>query len=178
MVISRIRQATSIGRNLTKKPTDIINDLERHTGTHLYGRRMYETMRGWEFISDLPDQPLFIRDFADIWQAADKIVFSTSLEGVSTSRTRVERRFNPETIRKLKEAARQDILIGGPNLAATAFEAGLVDQLQIFITPFIVGGGKQGMPENIRLGLQLEYERRFASGIVFLRYRVVKKHTA
>jgi dihydrofolate reductase len=150
-----------------------INDLVRHTGTHLYGRRMYETMRGWESVSDLPDQPFYIRDFATIWQAADKIVFSTSLEGVSTSRTRTERQFIPEDISQLKAAARQDILIGGPNLAATAFEAGLIDQCQVFITPVVVGGGKQGMPENIRLGLQLEQERRFTSGIVFLRYRVV-----
>ena len=151
-----------------------INDLTQQIGTHLYGRRMYETMRAWETVSGMADQPLFIRDFAENWQAADKIVFSTSLEGVTTSRTRIERQFIPENIRQLKAAAKKDILISGPGLASFAFEAGLIDQCWIFIAPVVVGGGKPGLPVDIRLELQLERERRFANGMVFLLYRVAE----
>jgi dihydrofolate reductase len=148
-----------------------INDLERSAGTYLYGRRMYETMIGWETDPTLASQSPFMRDFAEIWQAADKIVYSTTLEGLSTARTRIERQFNPDAIRQLKAAARRDVLIGGPGLASHAFEAGLVDQCHIFIAPVIVGGGKQALPSNVLLRLKLEDECRFASGMVFLRYQ-------
>jgi dihydrofolate reductase len=149
-----------------------VNDLERPTGTYLFGRRMYETMMVWEtdpgFTSDSP----ILRDYAEIWQAADKIVYSRTLQSVSTRKTRLERVFNPEAIRRLKESTERDISIGGPELAAQAFQAGLVDECQIFLVPVIVGGGKRSLPDNVRLNLDLLEERRFGSGVVFLRYRI------
>ena len=148
------------------------NDLERGAGTHLYGRRMYETMMVWETDPDLAAESPLLREFAEIWQAADKIVYSRTLEAVSTRKTRMERNFDPEAIRKLKETAEQDILIGGAELAAHAFRAGLIDEYQLFLTPVIVGGGKPSLPGNVRLELELSEERRFGNGRVFLRYRV------
>jgi dihydrofolate reductase len=148
-----------------------VNDLERPVGTYLYGRRMYEVMVAWETLS-LADQPAVIADFAQIWRAADKVVYSTTLETVSSARTRVERDFDPEAVRQLKAAVGRDVSIGGPTLAARAFEAGLVDELHLFVAPILVGGGKQSFPDNVRLGLELLDERRFTNGTVHLRYRV------
>jgi dihydrofolate reductase len=148
-----------------------INNLIRATGTHLYGRRMYETMMVWETNPNLAGESPFMRDFAEIWQAADKIVYSRTLEAVSTRKTQLERDFNPEAIRQLKEAAEQDILIGGPELAAHAFRSGLIDECQLFLVPIIVGGGKPALPDDVRLELELLEERRFGNGVVFLRYR-------
>ena len=150
------------------------NDLERGAGTHLYGRRMYETMMVWETDPNLAAESPLLRDFAEIWQAADKIVYSKTLGGVSTRKTQLERNFDPEAIRQLKEAAEHDILIGGANLAAHAFRAGLIDEYQLFLTPVIVGGGKSALPDNLRLELDLLEERRFGNGMVFLRYRSKK----
>jgi dihydrofolate reductase len=146
-----------------------INDVERPVGTYLYGRRLYEVMVAWETIS-LADQPPFVRDFAEIWRAADKIVYSKTLEAVSSARTRVERDFDPEAVRQLKAAAGRDLTVGGPDLAAHAFKAGLVDELHLFIAPVVVGSGKQSLPGNARLKLELLEERRFGSGMVHLRY--------
>jgi len=148
-----------------------INNLERSAGTHLYGRRMYETLMVWETDPNLAAESPLLRDFAEIWQAADKIVYSKTLEAVSTRKTQMERNFNPTVIRQLKEAVEHDILIGGPELAAHAFRAGLIDECHLFLTPIIVGGGKQSLPDNVRLELELLEERRFGSGVVFLRYR-------
>lgn len=148
-----------------------VNDLERAAGTYLYGRRMYETMAGWETDSTLAAESPFMRDFAEIWQAADKIVYSRTLEAVSTAKTRIERDFDPEVIRQLKAASEHDILIGGPDLASHAFKAGLVDQCHLFLAPIVVGGGKRFLPTNVRLELELLEERRFGNGMVFLRYR-------
>lgn len=148
-----------------------VNNLEWAAGTYLYGRRMYETMMAWETDLSLAAESAFMRDFAEIWQAADKVVYSRTLEAVSTRRTRLEREFDPEAIRRLKEAAEQDILIGGPDLAAHAFRAGLVDECHLFLTPVLVGGGKQAFPDNVHLELELFEERRFGNGMVFLRYR-------
>jgi len=148
-----------------------INNLERSAGTHLYGRRMYETLMVWETDPNLAAESPLLRDFAEIWQAADKIVYSKTLEAVSTRKTQMERNFNPTVIRQLKEAVEQDILIGGPELAAHAFRAGLIDECHLFLTPIIVGGGKPALPDNVRLELELLEERRFGSGVVFLRYR-------
>ena len=148
-----------------------INNLERSAGTHLYGRRMYETLMVWETDPNLAADSPLTRDFAEIWQAADKIVYSRTLEAVSTRKTQMERNFNPEAIRRLKEAVEQDILIGGPELAAHAFRAGLIDECHLFLIPIIVGGGKPSLPDNVRLELELLEERRFGSGVVFLRYR-------
>jgi dihydrofolate reductase len=149
-----------------------INDLERSAGTHLYGRRMYESLMVWETDPSLAAAPPPLGDFAQIWQAADKIVYSKTLETAPTRKTRIERDFEPEAIRHLKETAEQDILIGGPGLAAQAFQAGLIDEFHLFIIPIIVGGGKQALPDNLRLELDLLDERRFGSGVVFLRYRI------
>jgi dihydrofolate reductase len=148
-----------------------INDLERPIGTYLYGRRLYEVMIGWEIEPGLADQSPVTRDFAEIWQAAEKIVYSKTLEAVSTARTRIERDFDPEAVRQLKAAAERDITVGGPDLAAQAFEAGLVDELHLFVVPIVVGGGKQSLPDNVRQELELLDERRFGRGIVYLRYR-------
>ena len=148
-----------------------VNDLERPVGTHLYGRRMYDVMVYWQTAHTLADQPAFIQDFAQIWQAADKIVYSTTLETVSSARTRIERDFDPEAVRQLKESAGRDITVGGPDLAAQAIKAGLVDEYHLFLAPIVVGGGKQSLPDNVRLTLKLLDERRFGNGTVHLRYR-------
>jgi dihydrofolate reductase len=155
-----------------------INDLERSAGTHLYGRRMYETLMVWETDPSLAAESPLLRDFAEIWQAADKIVYSRTLQAVSTRRTQLERNFNPADIRQLKEAVEQDMLIGGPGLAAHAFRAGLIDECHLFLTPIIVGGGKSALPDNVRLELELLEERRFGSGVVFLRYRTRQGNAA
>jgi dihydrofolate reductase len=148
-----------------------INDLQRPIGTHLYGRRMYETMAGWETDPTLADQSPVMRDFAAPWQAADKIVYSRTLEAAPTARTRIERNFDPEAVRQMKASAGQDMLIGGPNIAAQAFGAGLVDECHLFVTPVVVGGGKRFLPSDVRLELELLGERRFGNGMVYLRYR-------
>lgn len=147
-----------------------VNDLERATGTYLFGRRMYEVMVFWETAHTLPDLPPVIRDFARLWQAADKIVYSTTLDTVSSARTRIEREFDPEAIRQLKTTTERDISVGGPTLAAHAIRAGLVDEFGLFVAPVAVGGGKPFLPDGIRLNLELLDERRFGSGFVYLRY--------
>jgi dihydrofolate reductase len=151
-----------------------INDLERGAGTYLLGRRMYETMTVWETDPSLVAASPLTHDFAEIWKAADKIVYSRTLAAVSTSRTRIEREFDAEAIRQMKAASRKEISIGGPNLAAHAFEAGLIDECHLFLIPIIVGSGKKALPSNIRLELELLDERRFGNGVVFLRYRSKK----
>jgi dihydrofolate reductase len=148
-----------------------INELERPIGTYLYGRRMYETMAGWETDPTLADQSPVMHDFAETWQAADKIVYSKTLETVSTAKTRIERDFDPDAVRQIKASAGRDITVGGPELAAHAFKAGLVDECHLFITPIVVGGGKRCLPDNVRLELELLDERRFGNGMVFLHYR-------
>ena len=153
-----------------------VNDLERPVGTYLYGRRMYETMVYWETVQAVADEPPHVRDFAELWRAADKIVYSTSLETVSSARTRLERQFDPRVIQEMKSSEERDITVGGPNLAAQAFQAGLVDECQLFLTPIVVGGGKPALPDNVRLDLELLGERRFRSGVVFLRYRTSMAH--
>jgi dihydrofolate reductase len=148
-----------------------INDLERPIGTYLYGRRMYEMMVYWETAHTLANQPPFIQDFAELWQAADKIVYSKTLETVSSARTRIERDFDPQAIRQMKSSAGRDLTVGGPDLAAQAFRAGLVDECQLFVAPIVVGGGKQSLPNNVRLKLELLDERRFGNEMVYLHYR-------
>jgi len=148
-----------------------INDLDRPVGTYLYGRRMYETMVGWETDHTLADQSLLMRDFAEIWQAADKIVYSKTLEAVSTARTRIERDFEPEAVRQMNAHAGRDLIVGGPELAAQAFKAGLVDELHLFVAPMVVGGGKRSLPNDVRLKLELLDERPFGIGMVYLYYR-------
>ena len=148
-----------------------INDLVRTTQTHLYGRRMYETMQVWETDPNLAAKSPFMRDFAEIWQAANKIVYSRTLKTISTRKTQLEQTFDPDAIRRLKAASEHDILIGGPELAAHAFRAGLIDECHLFIVPIIVGGGKSALPDNVRLELELLEERRFRDGTVYLRYR-------
>jgi dihydrofolate reductase len=148
-----------------------VNDLERPVGTYLYGRRMYEVMVYWETAHTLADQPPVVQDFAEIWQAADKIVYSKTLETESSARTRIERDFDPEAVRQLKARAARDITVGGPDLAAQAIRAGLVDEYHLFVTPIVVGGGKPSLPKGVRVELELLDERRFGNGVVHLRYR-------
>ncbi|HEY3182797.1 MAG TPA: dihydrofolate reductase family protein [Gaiellaceae bacterium] len=148
-----------------------VNDLERPVGTYLYGRRMYDVMVYWESAHTLTDQPPVVQDFAEIWQSADKIVYSRTLETVASARTRIERDFDPEAVRQLKASAGRDITVGGPELAAQAIKAGLVDEFHLFLTPIVVGGGKQSLPDDVRLKLELLDERRFGNGVVQLHYR-------
>jgi dihydrofolate reductase len=147
-----------------------VNELERRVGTYLYGRRMYEVMCAWETM-DLSEQPPFIRDYAEIWRAANKIVYSRTLETVSSARTRLEGDFDPGSTRRMKAQAGPDISVGGPDLAARAIKAGLVDECHLFLTPIVVGGGKRSLPKGIRLKLELLDERRFGNGVVHLHYR-------
>jgi dihydrofolate reductase len=149
-----------------------VNDLERPVGTYLYGRRMYEVMAYWETADSLADQAPFIQDYAAIWQAADKIVYSKTLETVSSARTRIERDFDPQAAGQLKASAGRDISVGGPDLAAQAIEAGLVDEYHVFVSPIVLGSGKQSLPDNVRLKLELLDERRFGNGMVHLHYRL------
>jgi dihydrofolate reductase len=148
-----------------------VNELERPVGTYLYGRRMYEVMAAWETMDTSAGQPAVVQDYAEIWQAADKIVYSRTLETVSSARTRIEHDFDPEAVRQLKARAVRDITVGGPDLAAQAIRAGLVDEYHLFVTPILVGGGKQTLPNGVRLELELLGERRFGNGVVHLRYR-------
>jgi dihydrofolate reductase len=148
-----------------------VNDLMRPVGTHLHGRRMYEVLVAWETM-ELTDQPPFIRDFAEIWRAADKVVYSRTLDAVSSARTRIERAFDPGEIREMKASAERDITVGGPDLAAQAIEAGLVDEVHLFLSPIVVGGGNPSLPEGMRVKLELIDERRFANGVVHLGYSI------
>jgi dihydrofolate reductase len=148
-----------------------INDLERPVGTYLYGRRMYEMMVGWETDPSIAEQSPLMRDFAEIWRAADKVVYSRTLEEASTSKTRMERDFDPETVRRLKASTGRDLTVSGPDLATHAFRAGLVDECHLFLAPAVVGGGKRALPEGVRVGLELLDERRFGNGMVYLRHR-------
>jgi dihydrofolate reductase len=148
-----------------------VNDLERPVGTYLYGRRMYEVMVSWETAHTSADQPPVVQDFAAIWQAADKIVYSKTLETVTSARTRIEREFDAEAVRRLKALAESDISVGGPDLAGQAIAAGLVDEYHLFLTPMLVGAGKRALPKGVRLQLELLGEHRFGSGVVYLHYR-------
>jgi dihydrofolate reductase len=148
-----------------------VNGLERPVGTCLYGRRMYETMLYWETAHTVPGRPPSVREFTGIWQAAEKIVFSKTLESVSSARTRIEPNFDPGMVRQLKSATEHDMTVGGADLAGQAIKAGLVDELRLFLVPIIVGGGKRALPSGVRSDLELLDTRRFASGAVYLRYR-------
>jgi dihydrofolate reductase len=154
-----------------------INDQERPIGTYLYGRRMYETMVYWETVSTGGDQTAESRDFTAIWRAAEKVVYSRTLEAPSSARTRIERDFDPAAIRRLKEFSARDISVGGAELAGQAIAAGLVDDCHLFLCPIIVGGGKGALPGGIRARLELLAERRFRGGVVHLRYAVATDRT-
>jgi dihydrofolate reductase len=147
------------------------NDLERPVGTYLLGRRMYETLAVWETIPTGGDQSPAVGDFAGIWRAADKVVYSRTLDTVATARTRIERDFDPEAVRRLKASADADLTVGGPGLAANAFRAGLVDECHLFLSPIVVGGGTPSLPDKVRVELELLDERRFGNGVVHLHYR-------
>jgi dihydrofolate reductase len=146
-----------------------VNDLERPVGTYLYGRRMYETMAVWETM-DEPEPEM--RDFAELWRAADKVVYSRTLDSVSTPRTRLERELEPDAVRALLASAPRDVSVGGPTLAAAALAARLVDVIQLYLNPVVVGGGTPALPDGVSLDLELLDQRRFGNGVVFLGYRV------
>ena len=154
-----------------------INDLERPVGTYLYGRRMYQTLAAWETMDATPDVRAVSRDFAHIWRSADKIVYSTTLPGVSTPRTRLERAFEPDAVRRMKADAERDMVVGGPDLAAHAIRAGLVDVYQFFLTPIVVGGGKRVLPDGWRQALDLVEQRRFDNGMVYVQYGAKTAHS-
>jgi dihydrofolate reductase len=149
-----------------------VNDLERPIGTYLYGRRMYETMVFWETVSTEADEPAVFRDYAGIWRAAEKIVYSRALETVSSARTRIEREFDRDAVRRLKQSSGTDITVGGSELAGHAIGAGLVDECHLFLCPIVVGGGKRALPDGVRVQLELLDERRFGNDVVHVHYRV------
>ena len=149
-----------------------VNDLERPIGTYLYGRRMYETMVFWETASSDADEPAVFSDYAEIWRAAEKIVYSRTLQTASSARTRIEREFDRDAIRRLKQSSGADITIGGAELAGHAIGAGLVDECHLFLCPIVVGGGKRALQHNVRAQLDLLDTRRFPNGVVHLHYRV------
>ena len=149
-----------------------ITELMRSAGTYLYGRRMYESMAVWETDSDLAARSDLTADFANAWQAADKVVYSSTLVATSTTDTRLERDFDPKAVRDLKAAAETDLIVGGPNLAAQALVAGLVDELQLFVWPVVLGGRKPALPADVRAELELLDEHRFGNGVVHLHYRL------
>jgi dihydrofolate reductase len=150
-----------------------VNNLERRVGTYLYGRRMYETMVFWETVSTGADQPVVSRDYAQLWRATEKIVYSRTLRTVSSARTRIEQEFDPDAVRELKQTSERDITIGGAELAGEAIAEGLVDELHLLLGPVLVGGGKRALPDGIRARLELLDERRFREGVVHLRHRVI-----
>jgi dihydrofolate reductase len=148
-----------------------VNDLVQPVGTYLLGRRMYETLVFWEHPPDLATRPRVVQDFAEIWQRAEKIVYSKTLQTGSSARTRIEREFDPEAVRQLKATAGRDVTVGGPQLAARAIEAGLVDEYHLFLVPVLVGGGKRSLPDrNVHVKLELLDERRFGNGTKYLQY--------
>jgi dihydrofolate reductase len=149
-----------------------VNDMQRPIGTYLYGRRLYDVMVAWETMAD--EHPL-MRDYAEIWRAADKIVYSRSLEKVSSERTRIERSFDPDAVQKMKSAEDRDISVGGPTLAAQAIRAGLVDEIHLFLAPIVVGGGTRALPDDVRIPLELLGERRFDNGVIHLHYRMATR---
>jgi dihydrofolate reductase len=148
-----------------------VNDLERRVGTYLYGRRMYEVMAFWETAPGRADQRGPTGDFAEIWRAADKVVYSTTLDAASTARTRIERAFEPGAVRELKASAARDLSVGGPELAGAAFRGGLVDECHLLLSPIVVGGGKPALPHGVRVNLELVGQRRFGNGVVHLHHR-------
>ncbi|MEP7066431.1 MAG: dihydrofolate reductase family protein [Gemmatimonadota bacterium] len=149
-----------------------INDLERPIGTYLYGRRLYETMLVWEHPETFADEHPITQEFAALWKSAEKIVYSRTLERVSSARTRIERSLEPESVRQMKARAQRDISIGGAELAGQAIRAGLVDECQLFLSPIIIGGGTRSLPSTVRVNLELLDERRFGNGVMYLRYRI------
>ncbi|CAM3194261.1 dihydrofolate reductase family protein [Stackebrandtia soli] len=146
-----------------------INDEELEIGTYLYGRRTYETMAVWE---DLEDDSPQMRDYAQLWRAAEKIVYSTTLPEVTTSKTRLERSFDVEAVRRLVSKLPHPASISGPGLARHALLAGLVDELRVYVVPMIIGGGTKALPDGLRLKLRLDIERHFDNGTVYMRYKV------
>jgi dihydrofolate reductase len=151
-----------------------VNGFERPVGTYLYGRRLYQEMTGWETMHTQPGPSPLMLDFAAIWQAAGKVVYSRSLDAVSTARTRLERNFDPDAVREMKASADRDITVGGPTLAAEAIRAGVVDEIHLLVCPVVVGGGNRALPGDVRLRLELLGERRFGNGVVHLHYRILR----
>jgi dihydrofolate reductase len=148
-----------------------VNDLMRPIGTHLYGRRMYEVLLAWETMETGPDQLPVVRDFAQVWQGADKVVYSRTLQSAPSARTRIDRDFDPDAVRRMKADAERDLTVGGPELAGLAIGAGLVDECHLLLSPIVVGGGQPALPDGVRWELELVGERRFGNGVVHLHYR-------
>ncbi len=156
---------------LSEEVFAFINNRERRIGTYLFGRKVYETMAVWETPEVIPDLPAAALEYVPIWQAAEKIVYSTTLQTVSAARTRLERKFDEDAVRELKAGATRDVGIGGPALAAQAIRAGLVDEFNLLIAPIIAGGGNPYLPDKVHVKLELVDERRFENGLIHVRYR-------
>jgi dihydrofolate reductase len=150
-----------------------VNEAEKPIGTFLLGRRMYEVLSVWETMDTGPSEPAAIRDYAEIWRSAEKVVYSRALENAASSKTRIEREFEPEAVREMKASADRDLSVGGPGLAAEALRAGLVDELQLFLNPILIGGGLPALPPDLRIELELLAERSFRNGVVYLQHRVL-----
>jgi dihydrofolate reductase len=147
-----------------------INELERSVGTYLFGRRLYEIMAVWQDFPDIEQEPEVIGEYAAIWQSADKIVYSETLAAVTTPKTRLDRSFDPQSVRAMVTDQEQDVSIGGPTLASHALRAGIVDDIHLFIVPHIVGGGTPCWPAGLPLQLDLAEQERFSDGTVYLHY--------
>ena len=176
MDLSRKTPNTRSGRHRARKYPAFINELHRPIGTYLYGRKNYETMKVWETPDVIPGLTPTMQDFGGIWQAADKIVYSKSLENVATPKTQLKREFDPQAVRDLKAQLPHDISVAGPNLASQAIQAGLVDEYHLLIVPMILGGGIRILPDSISVKLDLLEEHRFSDGWVYLRYRTTGGH--
>jgi dihydrofolate reductase len=148
-----------------------LNEIERPLGTYLYGRKMYEVMAGWETAHLRENQMPASEDFTQLWQAASKVVYSRTLEKVTTSKTRLEREFDPDAVRKMKEESDKDMSVGGSELAGHALKCGVVDEVHLYLSPILVGGGKPSLPKDLRLPLELVEQRRFGNGVIYVRYR-------
>ena len=169
----RARQVRLVGAG--RGSPHLVNDLERPIGIYLYGRRMYEVMVYWDSADQFKEAPSYIQDYARIWQAADKVVYSTTMDSVSSAKTRIAERFDPNGIRQLKDIADRDISIGGADLAAQAIKAGLVDDYHLLLSPVVLGGGHKALPDDTRMKLQLQDHRSFTNGVVHLHYQLPPK---
>jgi dihydrofolate reductase len=148
-----------------------VNEQERTIGTYLYGRRMYDVMKAWASDELIAGEPDVMRQYAEIWRGADKVVYSRTLKEAETPRTRIERNFDPEALRQLKASAERDLSVGGPNIAAEALRAQLVDEIRLILAPVVAGGGTRALPDGVRLDLELLGERRFGNGFVYVHHR-------
>ncbi|THG29275.1 dihydrofolate reductase family protein [Naasia lichenicola] len=171
--------ADAAGRFDWSEPDDevhrFVNEIQRPIGTHLYGRRLYDVLVAWE-TWDVTREPEVIRDYAEIWRGADKVVYSRTLQEPKSARTRIVEEFDVTAVVELKATSATDILIGGPEIAALALAAGIVDEIHLLVSPVVVGAGNPAFPDDLALSLELTAEHRFGNGVVHLQYSVLESH--